>query len=288
MTKGIIFLLTAALLFSFSIVFAKFITVQSNISALEITFCRFLTGFLIILAYVVIKKKPLRPNRPGYVTFRGISNFAAASLFFLGIQFTTVTKANMLNMTYPVFVFVMAPYINREKARIFNYLFLFTTMIGIYLVTLPDFTAINIGDLYALISSVISGISTSLLREARKYDETYLILFYLMLIGTLANFILIAPIFIFPEQRILPYLLFSALSGFLGQLFSTIGFRYLNAPTGSLITASRMLFAGILGVSIFADPVTLRIILGGLLILISLIGVSGVVTRPRPRVSLFS
>lgn len=281
MTKGIGFLLIAALSFSFSTVFGKFITLQSEISAFEITFFRFLIGFLIMLGYITIHKKSLRPHKTHYVLLRAVSNFGVVIFLFLGVQSTTITKANMLNMTYPVFVFVIAPFINREKAKFYNYLFLVITMIGVYLITFPDFSRINVGDLYALLSGICGGFAVSILRESRKYDETYLIMFYLNAIGAVISLVMIAPSFMLPGPKMLVYLILSGLTGFSGQLFSTVGFRYLDAPTGALITASRILFAGSLGVSIFADPVTERILLGGSLILFSLIGVSGIVKKFR-------
>ena len=83
------------------------------------------------------------------------------------------------------------------------------------------------------------------------------------------------------RMSILLPLILSGLSGFVGQIFGTIGFYYLDAPRGSLVTASRILFAGILGVSLFADPLTLKILLGGACIVFSLVGVSGVIEMRR-------
>jgi drug/metabolite transporter (DMT)-like permease len=235
--------------------------------------------------YVLIKRKSIRPNRLDYITLRSFLNIAALICFFSSIQLTTVTKATLLNMTYPVFVFVIAPFINKEKAKAYNCLFLLLTLVGTYLVTDPDFANINRGDLFALLSAIIAGFSLTTLREARKHDESYLIMFYLTSIGIVINFVLMGPFFVLPESKVIPYLFLASLFGFLGQVCSTIGFRYLEAAIGALMTASRILFASVLGISIFADPLTLRIILGGILILISLVGVSGIIALP-PKFSM--
>ena len=81
MRKGIVFLLLSAFLFALSTVFVKVITLQSNIPALEITSCRFLINFLVLLIYVRIKRKPLRPNRPDYIIVRAILNFGTVSFW---------------------------------------------------------------------------------------------------------------------------------------------------------------------------------------------------------------
>ena len=67
----------------------------------------------------------------------------------------------------------------------------------------------------------------------------------------------------------------SGLSGFLAQVCTTLGFRYTDAQTGALVQTSRIVFATVLGVLLFADRVTPRILAGGLLITVALVGCSG-------------
>ena len=86
MYKGIVFLLLSAFLFSISTVFVKVITLQSDIPAFEITSCRFLISFLVILIYVRIKRKPLRPKRPDYIIARAILNLTAVSFLLAGVK----------------------------------------------------------------------------------------------------------------------------------------------------------------------------------------------------------
>jgi len=71
------------------------------------------------------------------------------------------------------------------------------------------------------------------------------------------------------------YLILSGVSAAAGQVFITIGYRYIEAASGSLVSASRIVFAGVLGVLVFADPFTVPIMTGALLILVSLLGVGG-------------
>jgi drug/metabolite transporter (DMT)-like permease len=66
-----------------------------------------------------------------------------------------------------------------------------------------------------------------------------------------------------------------AVLSFTGQLLITVGYKYIDAAPGSLVSSSRIVFAIILGVTFFSDPMTLRIIIGSLMIIISLAGVNG-------------
>lgn len=281
MIRDILFQLLSALFFALATVFAKLINISSPIPAVEITFFRFALGFVATAAYVVIRKRSIVPVRFSLIWLRAVMNLASVILFFLGVQYSTVTKANLLNMTFPVFVFLYAPWINHEKPRSVNYLYLGVTMIGIYLVVLPSFASFNVGDLYSFCSGVVGGLAIALLRESRKYDSSRVIIFYLMGIGTVANLAIAFPTFVLPTLPLAALLLLSAASGFFGQVFTTAGFRTLDAPRGSLITTSRIIFAGVLGAVVFAEPITPRIIAGAMLILLSLLGVSGIIHRKR-------
>jgi drug/metabolite transporter (DMT)-like permease len=65
-----------------------------------------------------------------------------------------------------------------------------------------------------------------------------------------------------------------ALIGFSGQIFLTEGYRYIRATSGSIVSSSRILYAVLMGALFFHDALNIRIAAGGVLILISLAGVS--------------
>ena len=274
MRKGIIFLMLAELCFSSSTVFAKFVTESSPISSFEITFFRFFFGVIVAFIYLKKERQSFKPYKLSLLIMRGILNCTAVVLLYLAAKFTTITNANMLNMTYPVFIFLIAPFINKEKSSPVLFLFLILTMIGIYLVVTPTFNKINIGDIIGLASGIASAFAVCTLKEARIYDNTFIILFYMMGVGTLLNFILIIPYFIIPHGITAFNLFISALLGILGQVFITSGYKHITAKSGSLISSSRIIFAVLLGVFIFSEPLSVKIISGGILILTSIISVT--------------
>jgi drug/metabolite transporter (DMT)-like permease len=279
--KGVLFLLSSAIGFAASTAFAKIVTRGSQVQAVEITFFRFLLGLGVVSLFVIKEEKSLRPNNIKYILLRAVFNTAAVIFFFLGVQHTTITKANLLNMTYPIFVFLLSPFINREKTSMIYFLFLLCTMAGLYLVVIPQnglsqFSQINAGDTYALISGILAAFAITSLREARKHDSSYIILFYLMLIGTVCNALIVVPCFIIPRGMILFYVILSALFAVLGQIFITVGYKYIDAAAGSLISSSRIIFALLLGVIFLSEELNARIMLGGTVIIISLFGVSGI------------
>ena len=58
-----------------------------------------------------------------------------------------------------------------------------------------------------------------------------------------------------------------------------MGYKYVDNATGSMVSASRILISAIIGIIMFSDPINLRIVIGGILITVSLVAVSGYFDR---------
>jgi len=274
MKRGIILLILAEFCFASATVFAKFITNGSDIPAIEITFFRVSLGVVIASLYMWKTHISFRPKKVSLVVARALLSFSALVAFFYAVEHTSVTNANMLNMTYPVFIFLVAPLFKLEHMKKVSFLFLGIAMAGIYLVVFPDFSNINTGDLVGLLSGIFAAFAIITLSVAREYDSTALIVFYLMAIGTVFNAIMMAPVFIMPKSSDLPFLLASGATGLLGQVFLTMGYKNVSAKAGSMVSSSRIIFATALGFFFFSEALSLRIAFGGLMIIASIIGIS--------------
>ena len=274
MNKGILLLILAEFCFAAATVFAKFVTTSSAIPAIEITFFRVFPGMIIAALYMWKTGTSFKPHRVSLIISRAVFNFLALVAFFYAVQYGSVTNANMLNMTYPVFIFLVAPLFKLERSHRRSLLLLATAMAGIYLVIFPDFSHINTGDMIGLCSGIFAAFSIISLAAAREYDSTVLIVFYLMAIGTACNAVLMAPVFVMPDMHTLPLLIGSGLMGVLAQVLLTMGYKDVSAKAGSMVSSSRILFATAMGSFFFAEPLSLRIVCGGLLIITAIIGVS--------------
>jgi drug/metabolite transporter (DMT)-like permease len=270
--RGVTYLLLAEFCFAASSVVAKEVVQNSMISGLQITFFRFFIGT--ILGYLVIRKskESFVPKNPRMVLWRAIFNTISAMLFFYSLKYTTVTNANMLGMTYPLWVVLFAPLLIHEKFRSQNVIYVLIALTGVYLIVHPRFEVINPGDVYAFISGITASISIIALRQARKFDSTSVIIFYVMLTGLILNGFLLIPVWVTPSPLHWVLIIISALLGIGAQLFITQGYQYIEATRGSLISSSRIVMAGAMGVMFFSDQISLQIIAGALLIVGSQFG----------------
>jgi drug/metabolite transporter (DMT)-like permease len=285
--RGSAAFIVGAFLFAFSTVLIKLISQPPyDLHPLMAAFARFAIGFAATGLWALGRRIDLRPRNIGLVIWRGVLNTVAVSLFYCAVQFTTVTNTNLLNLSYPAWIFLASPLVNREGSPWYYGLFLLLTLVGAFLIVVPaathgDWTSFfsqgfNLGDLMALASGIVAAFGISVLREARKHDGTVTVVFWLFGIGSLATLVPALLVWKTPSDAFAWACLLGAGScGYVGQLFITSGYKWVSATQGSLLSSSGILISAALGVVFFADPLTWPVAAGGLCILVSLVGVSG-------------
>lgn len=272
---GHILVLLSAFFFSLSSYFGKIITNTTNMSGVITSFSRFFIGAVLMFAYILISKKTFKPNNFKPIVRRAIFNSFAIMLMSSALNYTTMTNANMLNMTYPVFVILLAPLVLKEKIKKSTYFYLIAIMLGSYIIADPQFGSINRGDLMGFASSVMAGISVLSLKEASNNDEGYLIVFYVMLIGTFINIPFSMNSIINFESSALFLVIISGAIGFIAQVLLTEGYKFIDSSTGALLSSSRIVMSAIIGIILLGEALNINIILGIVLIGGSLVGLSG-------------
>ncbi len=272
---GVILVLLSGLAFTMSSYYGKVITNTTAMSGVIGSFSRFLFGTICMFIYILITKKDFRPQNLKPIFFRAVYNSFAIILFSTAYKYSTITNINMLHMTYPLFVILIAPYFTGEKVSKSTYFYLTVIMIGSYIVADPSFGNVNFGDLLAITSAVVAAFSIMYLTISRQENEGYIIVFYVMLIGTLVNIpFAYKDLSSFDFAGIIPVFLTASL-GFLGQIFLTWGYKFVDSATGALVSTSRIVMSALVGYLLLSEPLETNIIIGIILITSSLIGLSG-------------
>ena len=268
-------MLLSSLFFTLSTFFGKLVSNTTEMNALVTSFVRYFLGTVGLGAFMVYRGISFKPVRKKPVFIRSALNASALILLTASLNYTTITNANMIHLTYPVFVFLLARFITGESLRPSAFIYLFLILVGSYIVSDPHLGSINIGDLISFGSAFFAGTSILYLTQARRTESSIIIVFYLMLIGMFLNFPLVIDDIGILSMDSAGIVLLAAGTGFLGQVFTTEGFKYVDSATGSMLSSSRMVMAALIGYFFLAEPLNLRIVTGILLISIALFGVSG-------------
>lgn len=231
---------------------------------------RFGLGFLFLLVVNLIntQKFPV-PNNWKLVSIRAFTNFIAVSFFYFSIYFTTLVKANLLNMTYPVFIAFLAPILLNEKTAKSMWAAVGLCFFGILMVLGFEVDSWAIGDLYGLVCGALASVSIMSLRAARIQDDSNTILFYVMLFGAIG----LAPFIEIPENlgyEAIGVFILCSFGGLLGQIFLTYSYGYVTAITGAVTGTVRVLFSAVFGVLFFSESISLSLVIGAGMIVLSI------------------
>ena len=71
-------------------------------------FVRFLLGWIIISCVLYRARRLPKIEDRGWVALRAIANLLSVFCFYQAVQETGLAEANILNMTYPVFIVVLS------------------------------------------------------------------------------------------------------------------------------------------------------------------------------------
>ena len=210
-------------------------------------FSRFLLGFIIVCAVMLYRRQTPRPRSYHLLIGRTLSNCVAVYCFYMAVKYTSVAEANILNMTYPIFVALFSWFLLRRQRDPVALAMVAVAFAGIWLILSPGKFDFKPANLWGLASGLLASCSIIYLNVSRQYHDTNTVLFFMFGMGSLAMFAVFHRFFFWPDSVALFYLLLCALSGVAGQFLLTIGFRYVTAVDGSIITSTRIILAALLG-----------------------------------------
>lgn len=273
MFAGIIFVTLSVILFSFMTVLVKELTL-SGIPSFQVTFFRFLVGFLSVMTLLFAGKKRIKPKSYPWLLARAFANTVAVLIFFSAIDYCGAAKGTVYNLMYPVFVALFSPLVLKEEMSARKLFLVLLGFLGTFLVSGVSFGGVARADLIGLASGVSAGIAIVSLRRVRMTDESFTILFFLMTIGVVVTGILVIPVFVKPTVRQLALLILMGLFSFGGQYTLTYGFRYVSAVAGAVLSSTRIFVASLFAFLFLNEVMTVVALIGGLLIFLSVVFLS--------------
>lgn len=237
----------SAFCFYFSTVVIRWSQAEVTIDPSYFAFFRFLTGFMVVCAIMVFRSQPPRPQRYHLLVGRAVANSVAVYCFYMSVKVTSVAEANILNMTYPVFVALLSWGLLREQRDPTALALVAVAFVGIWLILAPAKIDIKLSNLWGLASGVSASFAIMYLSVSRRYHDANTVLFFMFGLGSLLTAAGFHKHFFWPDSASLYYLFLCGVAGIAGQFLITIGFRYITAVEGSIISSTRILLAALLG-----------------------------------------
>lgn len=227
---------------------------HAEIGAAYFVFARFLLGFVVVSATMVLQGQRLKPQKYHYLIGRTVANTIAVFCFYKAVEVGSVAEANILNMTYPLFVAIFSWFFLRNQRDVLSIIIVAVAFAGVWMVLSPGDIKVRWENIWGLSSGVTAAAAMVYLNISRRYHDSQTILFFLFGLGSILMLIFFHEKIFWPNSTELFFLLSCSVAGVLGQYLLTYGFLYVTAVNGSIISSSRILLAALLGPLLVADP----------------------------------
>jgi len=237
------------------------------LSSAFLVFGRFLIGFLLMAAIFLLKRERPRPRQYHFLLGRAIGNTLAVFCLYKAVELTTVAQGNILNMTYPIFIAIFSWFLWRTQRNVLEFAMTFVAFGGIVLVLSPGELQFDWNSLWGLASGITAAFAILCLKFAREENDTETVLLIMFGVGTILLLLGFYHQFHLPNGKEFLYLLSVGSTGVVGQYLLTLGYRYVTAVQGGIISSFIIFLAAILGPIITSDPaLTLLSWIGALII----------------------
>jgi drug/metabolite transporter (DMT)-like permease len=218
------------------------------------TFARFILGFATVLVVMGLGRQKIKVVKKRLLIGRALGNCLAVYCFFKGVELTSVGQANILNMTYPLFIAVFSWIAFKAERDFGTILIVLIAFAGVWLILAPGRMAFDYNSLWSLGSGISAAFAIMYLNLSRKVHDTNTTLFFMFGVGTVIMFCLFYDQMRIPNLQEFNYLFWCSAIAILGQYLLTVGFKYVTAIEGGIISSTRILLAAMLGPFIAMDP----------------------------------
>lgn len=225
-----------------------------RIHAAMYTFARFVFGFLVVSTSMFLRGRRPRCNHAHYILGRMVANTIAVYCFYKAVDVGSVAEANILNMTYPLFVALFSWFVLRDQRDIFSLVIVALASFGIWLILAPGLTTLHLDNFWGLLSGIFAAFAIIYLNLSRQYNDAQSILWYMFGLGAVLMLPLVYGELTLPTPTECFFLFSCSIAGIAGQYLLTYGFLYVTAVEGAVISSSRILIAALLGPLLVADP----------------------------------
>ncbi|MBO0661858.1 DMT family transporter [Jiella sp. CQZ9-1] len=252
-------------------------SVGHAVPAGEVSFFRSffaLVPVVIYLAWLGDLRSSLRTNDlPGHM-LRGFVGVGAMVLSFFSLASLPYPEWVSICYAAPLLTVIFAAIFLKEVVRAYRWTAVIIGLAGVCVVTLPSLTIAEaglggmgaVGALAALGSAGFTAVAMIQIRRLAQHEKTATIVIYFSLTSSLIS-LLSSPFgWVLPTQGAALQLILAGLLGGIGQLLLTASYRFADTSTIAPFEYTSLIFAVLIGVFVFGEPLAWTTVVGGLIV----------------------
>lgn len=236
---------------------------------------RFLLASLLLLPFVLTKLKNTNKDIIISSLIMGLLNGVTYISQTTGLKTIPASRSAFITGLSVILVPLFAPFFKLGSLKIIDLICSVICVLGLYILTGADLKNINVGDQWTILCAISCSLQIVYLQYCIPRINNYEILTFYQLLFTAPLAVVFAPFANYHDlfyPNVLLALLFCAIfATIIAYLIQAKYQRYTTAAKAALIFALEPVFASFFGFFINGEIVTKYIIIGGILVLISLI-----------------
>ena len=248
---------------------------QQDTNVFTAAFLRFFFGVM-VLSPIFIKTK-LNVFKTSHLKvhfLRVLINYPSMLLFFYGINFVTIEKANSLTFIVPFIATILAVIFLKEKIYVYRIFALVLGFIGMLIIIRPGMIEVSYGVYMILISSFLWAVMIIITKILSKDESAITILSYQYLLMFLISFVFALFNWQTPSQETVLYLFLAGLSGTIFHLTLYQAYKLVDVSLVQPYSFLVLVFASILGYFVFDEVPDIYTWIGTSIIFVGIIIIS--------------
>ena len=245
---------------------------SDDLHPIIICFYRCLMGLIIITPFVARNNfRALQTDNMRLQIFRALINIISMICWFSAIGMMHFEKATALGFTTPLFTTVLAVLILGEVIRFHRTAALLLGFIGILIIIRPGYVPFEFGTILMLIASFSFSFVLIFVKKLSATDSSLTIIFYHLLYMTPVFFIL--SLFYWQTITLDQIIIFSLMGapGLLSHWCLAQAFKMSDTTFVMPLQFTKLIWASLIGLFIFAEQPDIWTWIGGIIIFISVV-----------------
>ena len=237
-----------------------------------ICFYRCLMGLIIITPFIIKNNfQALQTDNMRLQILRALINIISMICWFTAIGMMHLEKATALGFTTPLFTTVLAVIVLGEVIRFHRTAALLLGFIGILIIIRPGYMPFEFGTILMLIASFSFSFVLIFVKKLSATESSLTIIFYLLLYITPA--FLILSLFYWQSINFNQLVIFSLMgsSGLLSHWCLAQAFKMSDTTFVMPLQFTKLIWASLIGLFIFAEQPDIWTWVGGVIIFISVV-----------------
>ena len=226
-------------------------------------------GFMLLLPLVYRAGGPagLRTRRPLQHVARNLVHYGAQLGWFLALTLIPLGEVVAIEFTTPIWTAILATAFLGERMNGGKILAVVLGLIGVVVIVRPGLSAVNVGQLIALMAAVAFGVSITMVKSLTRTDTTLQIIFWMTVVQSIAGFVPAIVVWTWPSATAWGWLLVVAFCGTFSHYCMARAMLYADATIVVPMDFLRVPLTALAGWLIYAERMDLLTVLGAAMIL---------------------